>query len=189
MKNPPFKLLIATALLLGAGVCLPAQTATKTTSAERDFALMTGALKLREDLTAAVAGGRETPVAAIARLKASATSSGLNLPGEANLALAAIDVGHRLIALHQPAEAEEFFKAAEGALVAAAKLADASNLEKVRYLQQLASIRAEYLGAPAQAKADIEAAIALRPDDEGLRTTRRLIAGGNREIFREQSNR
>jgi hypothetical protein len=150
---------------------------------------MTEALALREKAAAAVAEGREKPAAVIARLNASATSSGLDLSTNGNLAFAAIDVGNRLIALHKPAEAEEFFKAAESALVAAAKLPNASAQEKAQYLRRLSSIRANYLNAPAQAKADIEAAIALQPDDEGLKTTRRLIAGGNREIFTSPASR
>lgn len=183
MKNRSLKTLLSAALVAGVSVCLPAQSKLDAAAVGRIQSQMSAALTLREQAAAAVAQGREKPAAAIARLGVAATSSGLELPADANLAVAATDVGHRLIALRRPAEAELFFKAAETALTAAVKLPKASAAEKARYLGQRASLRANFLNAPTQAKADIEAAIALQPDDAGLQTARRLITAGRHDVF------
>ena len=130
---------------------------------------MAEALSLRTDLAAAVAGGSEKPEVALTRLQEQRAASGLDLDRDADFALAAIDVGQRLIALHKPAEAEKFFRSAEEALSGLVqRTADSEARAKAMYLDKLALIRHNFLGKREQARADLEAAIKLQPEDKYL---------------------
>jgi hypothetical protein len=185
------KIILFSAALLGlfsAGE-LPAQTTPDQAAVDQILTRMTDARKIREDMAQAVASGAEKPAAALLRLKTYPTPCGLGYPAEANFALAAIDIGQRLLALEKRAEAEEFFAAAELPLEAATKLEATPVEHRVQFLRELALVRADYLAKAKEAKADLEAAIALQPDDQSLQAARRLIASGNREFFRDQSKR
>ena len=103
----------------------------------------------------------------------------------AELGFAATDIGCRLLGKGKPVEAGAFFKAAETALaLIVSQTADALAYDKARYLQGLAMVRGKYLGNVAQAKLDIEQAIALQPDDKYLQIVRDNLARENAEIFK-----
>jgi hypothetical protein len=74
-----------------------------------DTATMTAALSLREDVAKAVREKRDPVAGALARLKAAASPSGLKLDRDTDFALAAVDVGQRLLAAGDPESAEPFF--------------------------------------------------------------------------------
>jgi hypothetical protein len=73
-----------------------------------DTATMTAALSLREDVAKAVREKRDPVAGALARLKAAASPSGLKLDRDTDFALAAVDVGQRLLAAGDPESAEPF---------------------------------------------------------------------------------
>ena len=180
MKNYSLRVLLSAALSIGAFVSLPAQTIETKEADPVDSslqALMAG-LKLREEVTAGVMAGTEKVESAIARLKAHASPSGLKVDHDADFSYAAIEVGLRLIAKGYYAEAEKLFQAAETALgVVLAKTPDTAPRDKAMYLQNLSSIRGRYLNNPVQAKADIEAAMVLQPDDKSFQSARdQLVA-------------
>jgi hypothetical protein len=139
-------------------------------------ALVTG-LKLREEAATAASTGTEKPDSIIVRLKAHPSPSGLGIVHDADFAIAAIDIGQRLIAKGKYAEAEKFFQEAEAALVGlVAKTSDESARDKAMFLQHLALIRAEYLNKRVQAKEDIASAIRLQPDEKYFQGFRDYLA-------------
>lgn len=148
-----------------------------------DLQLMIDAVKFREAATQSVTEGTESPAAAINRIKAFKAASGLKVSADEDFAFATSDIGQRLIALEKPELAVEFFRAAEGALVAATKKSDLSSRSKAQLLSRLSAIRGNYLNKAAQAKLDIEEAIQLQPEDEALRQLRGVLADGRAETF------
>jgi hypothetical protein len=154
---------------------LPAETAAKAppTVAPDTTKALTDALKLRVDMAGAVTNGSEKPDAAIARLQASASPTGLKLEHDADFAMAAIDVGHRLVAMGKPTEAGQFFQKAESSLTAVlSRTLDTDVAGKVQYLANRAFIRAKFLNEPILAKKDLDAALLLKPDDCYLQSLR-----------------
>ena len=148
---------------------------------------MNEALKLRSDMAAAIVQGSEKPAAALTRLRGQASPSGLKTDAAADFGFAAIDMGHRLIAAGKPAEAELFFQAAEKSLMMfLRKTPDTEAQQKAQCLQQLAFIRGRYLNNPAQARADLEQAITLLPDDKTLQAARDHLASERAEHFKTQ---
>ncbi len=117
-----------------------------------------------------------SPAEAITHLQTGA-ASGLQLDKDADFAYAAIDVGRRLMGAEQPGAAVVFFQAAEPALAQAANRAPQA-AEKAGHLQNLATIRAEYLGKQVQARADMDEAMRLQPNDEYLRQSRAQMERG-----------
>lgn len=153
-----------------------------------DFKLWAAAQKLREDTAVAVANGGEKPSTALAKLKGSKVPFGLTLDHDADFAFAAVDVGHRLLALRKPVEAEQFLVEAEDAFYSSIrKTDDRSAHEKAMFLQQLAFIRGRYLNKVAQAKTDLEQAIALQPDDLNLQKAKDTLVNQNPEIFENET--
>jgi hypothetical protein len=144
-------------------------------------------LKLRRELAEALIKGTEKTAGALSRLKACPSASGLKLDSGADFAFAAIDVGQRLIAGGRPTEAEIFFREAEQSLALAVKhTPDTAARDKAMLLRRLSFIRGRYLNQVAQAKADIEQAMALQPDDQGLQVARASLASENADYFRAQ---
>lgn len=138
--------------------------------AQADAATMKAALALREDTVKAVREKRDTVGGALARLKVQASPSGLRLDRDADFAFAAIDVGQRLVADGDPESAEKFFREAEKSLVAVIrKTPDSAARDKAAFLHKRALVRSQFLGKAKEAKADLDAALALRPDDKHLR--------------------
>lgn len=153
-----------------------AVAAQDTKNADQPFQSMLQANAFRGQIASDVAAGKQTPVEAIKQLRSIRSPSGLNLAADADLGLAAIDIGQRLL-LRYPAEAEEFFRAAEAALDEEVKRTDdAKAKDKAQYLQKLAMIRGNYLNKPAQARADMAAAIKLQPEDEYLAQFQKVLA-------------
>ncbi len=170
---------------LGLGVSLPAQAVTPAApaapAATAGDKTAADALKLRSDIANAVFGGDTQPDAALGQLRAATAPSGLQVDPDADFAYAAIDVGQRLIVLGKPVEAEKFFQAAELSLVPlVARPANAPT--KAQYLRKLSLIRGNYLNKADQAKADLEQAIALQPDDKGLQRARQVLADSHAPI-------
>ena len=152
-----------------------------------DAKFLTDALELRADMAEAVKQKAETPEAALARLKAHASPSGLKLDRDADFAFAAIDVGQRLIAASKPDEAESFFLEAEKSLEAVIKMTpDTAARDKAMLLQNLAFIHGHYLDKASQAKTDIDQAIALQPGDTYLQKMRDSLAKGKAEDFKDK---
>ncbi|HEY4256693.1 MAG TPA: hypothetical protein VGM66_05725 [Candidatus Udaeobacter sp.] len=150
---------------------LPTVADTPENLAEREAAKKAAvffqALHLRETAAAAIMSGTEKPAEVIVQLKANASPSGLSAEANADFGMAALDIGQRLVAQSKLAEADIFFRECEKSfIVASAKVADADARGKAMILQKLALIRSCYLGEPAQAKADIEAAIKLQPSEK-----------------------
>lgn len=135
------------------------------------------ALQLREEAAGAVRAKKEMPEAALAKLRAHPSPSGLKIDRDADFALAAIDVGQRLISDGDPQAAEKFFQAAEKALDAAIKkTSDAEADAKALFLRKRAWVRSNFLGKPRDALRDLESALALRPDDLQARRARERLA-------------
>lgn len=159
------KTLALTVVLLST-TCLVAQPSP-------DAAAQEAALNLRGRMAEDVRDDLVKPAEALQRLRQEKSPSALKIDADADFALAALDVGRRLLAVNRPEQAEPFFKEAEKSLerVLRRTPSTAEN-ELVQYLRTRAFIRAEYLGKPAEARADLDAALRLRPDDEHLRRTR-----------------
>lgn len=141
---------------------------------------VTDPLNFRSDMAVKISSGAEASDAAVIRLKAQTGPSGLQIDPDAEFAFAAIDIGQRLISLGKPAAAESFFKAAEQSLDALVKrTADAQVHDKAQYLRKLSLIRGNYLNEAAQAKLDIEQALALQPGDKGLLRAQQNLANSH----------
>ena len=164
-------------------LCLVASLAAQDKS---DFA---AALKLREESTLAVKEKKETPEASLEKLKAHGSPSGLKIDREADFALAALDVGQRLIAAGEPEAAEKFFRAAEKSLDhVIRKSPESAAREKAGFLRKRAYIRGHFLNRAAEAKTDLEAALSLQPEDANLKAAlERLRAQDCRLFLTEQS--
>jgi len=144
---------------------------------------MIDALKLRGDLSNAVLRGETDTDSAIARLRSANLPSGLQIDTDAGFAYAAIDVGQRLLVLRKPAEAEQFFLAAESSLAELVQRTDDTQAQgKAQFLRKLSYIRGNYLKEAPQALIDIDQAIALQPDDKGLQRAKAALAKFNAPI-------
>lgn len=147
-------------------------------------------IKLRSDTASGVAIGDEKPAAAIARLQAHESPSGLQIDHDADVGFALIDVGQRLIAERKPIEAEEFFQAAEKLLEAAVKKTpDTAARDKAMFLQNLGFIRSNYLNKGAQAWADLDSAVKLQPDDKYFKESRDRLAQAPNDSAKDKSKK
>jgi hypothetical protein len=158
-----------------------------TLAAEESAAMKTmqAALKFRAEMAMAVGKNAEAPQSALKRLRDSGAASGMAVGRDADLGYAALDVGHKLLAIGRPDAAEVFFRAAELAFEQVAnRTPRAQAREKAQYLQKLALVRGNFLNKPAQAKADIDDAILLQPEDKSLEQSRRQLARGRGEQFK-----
>ncbi len=135
------------------------------------------ALRLREQIAAEITTSKSSAPATLARLRTPGAIPSVVGDREEDFALAAGDIGRRLLAAEKPAEAEEFFRAAEVALTAA--LAKAQGKERARPLAARALLRARFLGNPDGGKKDIAEALEIAPEDEGLKATARNVARGH----------
>lgn len=163
---------------------LPAQTAAIPPPAPLARTMEAG-LKFRGDLVAGVVAGRETPAAALARLRNQKAPGGLDhIDPAADLGLAAIDIAHRFLAAGRPEAAEKFFREAEKSLdEVVKKTPDQSAREKALFLRKLSFIRGRYLNQAAQAMADLEQAIVLQPGDQGLQRAKEELAAESAGSF------
>lgn len=148
------------------------------------------AIEYRAAMAEAIATFKEDPTAAVARLQSSEVIKAQSSESDRDLAVAAIDIGHRLISLGHPSAAETFFRLADKTLTSALTREKAAlgNKEKAQYLKHRAHIRGNFLGRPEQARADIDAAIVLQPDDRSLEETRARLARGQGEKFKPGHN-
>lgn len=178
MKTTPMSRVSVTAIFLVLLAPLSAQLSKE----------MQDGLTLRSDAVAAVVKGSEQSAAAITRLKAHGSPSGLKIDKDADFAFAAIDVGQRLLVTGKSAEAEEFFREAEKSLEQAVKKTpDSSAREKAQYLNKLSFVRAYYLNKVSQARLDLDQAIALQPDDQKLRRTKVQLPSDPAEMLKKNS--
>lgn len=163
---------------------LPLQAVT--TPAPTDFVqVMADATAVRATLAESVAAGALTSAAAVNQLRALASPTGLKLASNVDLAYGARDIARRLVSLGKPEAAEAFFKEAEKALALQIRQTpDAQAREKADYLKNLAEMRAQHLRNPAQARLDIDQAIALQPDDTHLQAVRANLSRENAEFFK-----
>ena len=149
---------------------------------------MQAALTYRAELASSLAKGGEKVQSALDRLRTRTEASGLGLSGEADFGHAALDVGHRLIALKRADLAEVFFSAAEEAFAQVVTQAGERTQQKAEYLQKLAFVRAKYLNKAALARANIDEAIRLEPENKTLQETRVQLARGQGEIFKSAND-
>lgn len=141
------------------------------------------AIKLREVMAAAITAGSQKADEALLQLKAQPALFG---DSDTSLALAAADVGQRLWVAGKAAEAGVFFKAAEGSLSRKIdRTPDASAPEKAQHLAMRAFLRARHLSEAALAKADLDLAQKLVPDDPYLASLRSNLASDKAEQFRD----
>jgi len=174
MKTSPCALLIAGLLLS------PAALLSQSTSGP-----MAEALKLRVALATVVSNGTRTPGWAIETLKEEAAPKGMGLSRNAEFALAAIDIGQRLVAARQPLLAATFFDEAEISLNAAlAQTPDSRATEKAMLLSKRGLVRSRYLGKGLLAKADFAEAIRLRPNDKAIELQRDRLLSADGEVSR-----
>lgn len=139
-------------------------------------------IKQRQDLANAVAAGTQTAEAALAELKAQSAQAG---DSDASLASAAADIGHRLRATGRATDASVFFAAAEESLSKMIdRTPDAEAALKAHYLANRAFLRALGLNKAALAKADLDAALKLAPNDPYLVSLRAALASDKAEQFR-----
>lgn len=169
-------------------LCLGVFVVNASAQAPVSLEAMQAALKFREQLANNVGGGIILPADALKLLQREPNASGLGVGPAADLGYAALDLGHRLLALHHPDFAEPFFQAAEENFVQAASQEPQAR-DKARLLQQLAFVRANYLNKPAQARADIDEAIRLQPNNKSLAETRTALARGRSEFFKSPSGK
>lgn len=182
--SPKIRFLLA-ALCLGALAPLHAQMADVEITASAK--VMADAATLRAGSADAIVRGSAKPAETIAKLKGTPNASGLKIDSDADFAFAALDVGQRLIAAGKPTEAEAFFREAEKSLEKMVKKTpDTAESEKVQYLSKLALIRANYLNNATQAKADLDAAKILRPDDKYLASLRDSLGSEHGDVFTEK---
>jgi hypothetical protein len=168
------------AALLALGL-IPTLSAQSTGGTPKDSSgagvVMQAAVQLRSTLAKSVGSGEKSPKEAIAQLHTNVASSGVPVEADADFALAAIDIGQRLIAANKAAAAEPFFQAAEAALAPlAARTANSDAKTRAMLLRKLSLIRGRYLNKVTEAKADIEQAIALQPEDKRLQQARDELA-------------
>lgn len=129
------------------------------------------ATQAREKLAGDVVAGRISAAEALAALPETGPADTLGLGASGELALASLDVAHRLLARGRPAEAEVFFRAAEtefGVALSSARSEERSAATRAIFLRNRALIRANYLGKPAEARDDFAEAIRLQPDNKAL---------------------
>jgi hypothetical protein len=145
---------------------------------------MLAAAKFRSDLAKAVAANEQTPGHALAQLRTRDRASGLALERDADLGTAALEVGHRLLALEKPEEAAAFFRTAEQSFEQALNRTSRGQAkERAGHLAKLALIRANYLNKVAQAGEDIDEAILLQPENKELPGLRaQLTAGKSKQL-------
>jgi hypothetical protein len=142
------------------------------------------AQQVRSTMVAGIVNGGLQADVALAELQGLTKPMGLPADPAADFGYAAIDVGHRLIASGKPAAAEIFFKAGEASLAALVlQTPDTQAWNKAQLLQQLSLLRSHFLNNPVQAKADIERAIALQPNDALLQRQQALLMNEHSNLF------
>lgn len=154
-----------------------------------DARAMRAALEFRMERAERIRAGQEQPEDSLRQLAAHPSPSGLRAERDAGVAIAAIDIGQRLVAHGSHAAAEPFFQEAERWLDRAVqRTPDKSAALKSMLLQKLALIRSEYLDKLAAARADLDRALALTPDDPFLKRRREQLPRepGEQPIARPQ---
>lgn len=140
---------------------------------------MLAAHEFRSELVADILAGRAKPQAALGKLRGRSNAMGLQFESQADFALAAMDIGHRLIAAGKPEEAELFFIEAEKSLGQAIdKLSNDDAKTKAMLLEQRAFIRTEFLNKSPEADVDLEKAATLQPEEKRLQRKRDLLPAG-----------
>jgi len=134
-------------------------------------ASLENALRERSNIALSITeDSRSEAAKAIAALRQLDNPSGIPLEKQADFAMAAQDIAHRLLSHGKPAAAEEFFKAAENSLNASLQGDSAfTDDEKARMWANLADLRGTYLKMPEQAQEALLQAKELKPDDPKLK--------------------
>lgn len=142
-----------------------------------ELAAMQVAQTARITIATSVAGGAISAEAGLERLRALASPAGQGLSLDAERAAAATDIGLRLLAARRAEEAAAFFLYADASLTAViAQTADQDAGKKVGYLTHRAFLRAQFLNQAALAKADLDRADRLKPDDPHLQSARTSLS-------------
>lgn len=135
------------------------------------------AAALRAELAHRIITGMDKPETVAERLKSERSPVGLDLDVRTERGLAAVDIGHRLVAAGRPEAGEVLFKAAEeafGEALAALPERDSGG-QKALLFEKRGQIRAEFLGKIDSAKTDFDEALRLRPDDRRLQSLRDTV--------------
>jgi len=163
----------AVLLALGCSVPLSAQSVP---DARLTADSMAAALKLRSSIAQAVAADTTRPEDALGQLREESSPTGLKVDPDADFAVAALDVGRRLLVARKPVEAESFFRAADASLgLVILRTPDSAARDKAQYLEIRAIIRTSYLNKLAEGKADLQEALKLAPGDKRLQQMRNLL--------------
>lgn len=163
----PFRILVHSAIIALFVATASAQRESPAGADARGAALLAG-VNFRSGLAREIVAGKATAADGVRLLAGERNLMGWNFVPEFDYALAATDVGQRLIAAGKLAEAELFFFAAEKALTPAIENAREDG-EKSDLLAQRAFLRANFLNKRAEARSDLEAASKLKPDDVWLK--------------------
>jgi hypothetical protein len=139
--------------------------------------------RFRFELAQAVAAKTLAPAEALQQLQSGRPGRGRASGDDADFGQAADAVGRHLMGMRRPDAAEPFFFAAEESLERAVK-GTSDRSAKAQYLVQLASIQASYLQRPTEAKANLDAAVRLQPDDKDLAQRRAALERRHREVFK-----
>jgi len=169
---------LVVALFAGA-VCVWAQTVSSV-DAEK-------ALNARKEIADSVLHGTSAD-AALAQLRSAKNISGLPVPStDGDVGFAALDIGLRLLSAGKPEPAEKFFRETEKALAKAVKeTLDEAPAEKAEYLSSLSFVRANFLNKKAEAKADLDEVLRLKPDHPTAKQARERLINSAPEIFKDQ---
>jgi tetratricopeptide (TPR) repeat protein len=159
-----------------------------TAAASAESSDLESAHRFRFELAQAVAAKTLTSEEALGRLRTALSPSRKALGENADFGQAADALGRHLMGMGRPDAAEPFFVAAVTALEQAANGArDAEG--KAQYLAQLATIQALYLNRFPEAKANIAAAIRLRPEDKSLVQRQALLTRGRGDSGKRQGQK
>lgn len=172
------RILIVAALIFSGGI-VQAQ------SQPGGGATLIEAAAFRAGLVAEIQRG-ETVKQALEEISKHPAPCGLEVDGNTGLALAAMDIGQRLLVVRRAETAEAFFRVAEQALndAIAARGKDEAGM-KANLLQKRALIRNRYLGKLLEARADLEEALRLQPESRELKRSFDLLRSEKAEIFNQ----
>jgi hypothetical protein len=174
-------LIVSTAFLGGQVLAQPVEKPVEMAAA------MEAAFKLRTELAQSVATGAQSPKEIIHKLSTRKNLMGLQFPSDTDQALAAMDLGQRLLSLKRPAEAEIFFAEAERLFgVSISKTEDSAVSEKTQLFEQRAYVRANFLNKTPEADNDLVEAIKLSPNELRLQRKREDIPA--QKAQRKQEN-
>lgn len=175
-------------LILAGGVLISGPALRAQAESRHVEGALVAAINLRVEVTGAIIQNGDNIELALGRLRDHESPTGLGLDRETEFALAAVDVGQRLLAAGHAEEAEQVFAEAENSLGTALeqRAKDASPAERANLLRKRAFIRTQFLGKGELASADFDEAIRLVPDDPSIVRQRNQLLNTDGSVNRPQ---